>query len=181
MNPRGDDESKERREGMKIFIASFGSKVWIQKKMKGYPIVDIYTSGGFDGFMDGDPMKSKNPMIERARKEYGVQKPLLVDDSKDNLDLLEDGVEGYWIRGNVGITKKDATEILSRISERGYDSLFLDADKTLFRDHVTSRYYYDWMDADKDEEAFDVETNILLAEGGEDLFQGLKILMEKEE
>jgi hypothetical protein len=161
---------------MKIFIASFGSRIWIHKKMTEStihcPVTDIYTPGRFDGYEDGDPMDNKNEMIHKAREEYGCSRPLLVDDSRANIDALEEWMDGYWVSGKNGITKEDAATILRNIDEHAYDAIFLDADMTLFRDHVTSKYFYDWIDLGKDLEEFDVSV-ITMAEGSNDLFQGL--------
>ena len=158
---------------MNIFIASFGSKVVISNilVLHQLPVTDIYTSGRYDGFEDGEAMENKNKMIEDACEIHHLHKPFLIDDSKKNIDELKwkrKDAGGYHVRGNQGLSIEDVKNIEGQI--QGYDAFFIDADMTLFRDHITSKYLYPWQDAGHCASDMDV-TQVVLAEGARPLFK----------
>jgi hypothetical protein len=159
---------------MKVFIASFGSKDVIRNvlALHGLRVDDVYTSGRYDGYEDGEGMDDKNEMILDACETHHLSKPFLIDDSKTNIDripIIKDS-GSYHVKGKAGLTLEDAKEILALLSD--YDSVFIDADLTLFRDHVTSELLYPWQEAGKSASSLDV-TKIVLAEGARSLLNRL--------
>lgn len=161
---------------MKIFIASFGSKDIIQRTLDvhGFQVHGVLTPGDYEeeGFEDGDPMDDKNRMMEEACEKHGCMRPFLVDDSLGNLKALPSTTRGYHVRGTEGLSLDDSKAILQEVVDTGCDAVFLDADLTLFAEHVTSRYYYPLVEKDLPSTDFDV-ANVVLAEGAVPLLQGL--------
>jgi len=161
---------------MKIFIASFGSKDIIQRTLDfhGLHVHGVLTPGDYEeeGFEDGDPMDDKNRMIKEACEKHGCRHPFLVDDSLGNIKALPSTTLGYHVRGSEGLSTDDSRAILREVVDAGCDAVFLDADLTLFAEHVTSRYYYPLVEKDLPTTDFDV-AHVVLAKGTNSLLQGL--------
>ena len=159
----------------KIFIASFGSTDVIHNTLclHHLKVDDIYTSGRYENYEDGDGMDDKNQMIQDACKQHHLHKPFLIDDSKHNIvqALTIDGAGAYHVQGSKGLTDTDVETLLPLLE--GHDAIFIDADKTLFRDHITSEFLYDWLDAGHAASTLDV-TKVVLAEGSKTLLAALR-------
>lgn len=147
-----------------IFIASFGYKDIIKKiieeKNIDHHFKDVLTPGIFDDYEDGIGMIDKNRMIEFILKKYGFNKPFLVDDSGTNIkNARKEGYLSYHISYKGGINDNDANNIIRIIETDLPDVLILDADETLFKEHVTCQFIYKMIKYRKDLSTFN--TNLV--------------------
>ena len=136
---------------MIITIASFGYKA-ITKRY--FPDIDIVTPGcfenGVDGLMEFD---DKNSMILKLMEKHNIKNPyevLLVDDLYENIiNWRKYGGYAYEVcpsgfnENPNGISIKDAENIINYVKlDKGIKMIVYDADFTLFKIHMTSRYAY---------------------------------------
>ena len=161
----------------RVLIASFGSKDIIQRTMDlhRFHVHEVLTPGDYheEGYEDRDSMDDKNRMIQDACEKHGCQRPFLVDDSLSNIQALPSTTLGFQVQGTQGLTREDARMILEQVAKAGCDAVFIDADLTLFAEHVTSKYYYPLLEAGLGASDFDV-SQVILADGADVLLRGLQ-------
>jgi hypothetical protein len=133
-------------------LVSFGYNQIIKKILEYYNILEYFisieTPSNYknkygDTYFDGYSMNDKNQMIEKIMTINKFKNCLLVDDSLFNVISAEKvGYYTYHVKSDSGITVEDANEIIKIINKNNIDIIFIDADKTLFVEHVTSKYIY---------------------------------------
>lgn len=136
----------------KLCIVSFGYADVIIKILKYYKIINYfisietpknYKNKYGDKYHDGYSMVDKNKMIKSVLKKYKYKNALFVDDTYFYLLSAERlGIHTYHIQSKNGISVDDAINIMNIINEYNIDIVFIDADKTLFCEHITSKYIY---------------------------------------
>lgn len=169
---------------LKIYVASFGFKEVIERVLKERNIeVDgIITPSFFYGYYDGEAMDNKNAMLREIADISGCSRILLVDDDVHNVSEAltvsnnKRRVWSYHVEGEEGIQSGlQVQEILTVIRQNDIECLVLDADMTLFEDHVTSKYVYPLLRRKK--EVSDLNTSLIaLADGIPELLSGINDL-----
>jgi hypothetical protein len=161
-----------------LVIASFGFKLVISNTLKAndLKVLDILTPAQFeddDGpFEDGCEMDDKNAMIAKYAATPALA--LLVDDSETNIHAAQmAGHLVYKVDPDTGLTESDVDVIVSIVQKHGVTHVFIDADQTIFKEHVTSDYIYDWDEEHHDGgNGFDC-SKIVLSPGTVKLFKAL--------
>lgn len=125
-----------------FYVASFGYKGVIAKILAHYDLDSyfqtILTPSQF-GFEDGEAMDDKNEMI----LSLGCVRPLLIDDSETNIDAAVDqGWLVYKVNPDEALTLADVSKIRSIMDRYHPDAIILDADQTMFVEHVTAEMVY---------------------------------------
>lgn len=144
---------------VKLYVASFGYRDIIQQILKYNSLdqyfSDILTPSSFidrygNSYEDGIAMDDKNQMIQETITNNDFSNPLLIDDSRHNIIVAKNnGYNVFKVDARDALTDMDADIILNIINECKIDVIFIDADNTLFVEHVTSEYVYKLIEQNK--------------------------------
>ena len=137
----------------KIYIASFGYRDVIQFLIDACGLTnhieDIFTGKSFEE-PEGRERGDKNDMLALLlpRAKDRTKKILLVDDSTNNIEAArEEGYHVFKVDPDNALTREDADTILNILDTNSeITTIVFDADLTLFNEHITAWYVYEYLD-----------------------------------